>query len=266
MPTDEIEQDRLDLHHEIMLNILEGKVHLAPVRNPQSILDVGTGTGIWAIDAAEKYPSAQVVGTDISPIQPRWVPPNCRFEITDAERTWTFRNEFFDFIHLRNLAQSVAEWDHVLSEVYRCTKPGGWAEHAELTSEIFSDDNSEGPNLKRLVKLMNEGLVSMGRPCPTRESMIEHLKRAGFINVQLYAGKQPFGIWPKDRRLKRIGAMAMLMAETGTEAYAMAILTRFHRMSVDEAKKLCEATWSDIRNRKYHAYNEFLVVYGRKPE
>jgi hypothetical protein len=140
-----------------------------------------------------------------------------------------------------------------------CTKPGGWVEHAELTSEIFSDDNSEGPNFKRLVKLMNEGLVGMGRPCPTRETIIEHLKGAGFTDVQLFVGKQPFGIWPKDRRLKRIGAMATLMAETGTEAYAMAILTRFHGMSGDEAKKLCEATWSDIRNRKYHDYNELYV-------
>lgn len=31
---------------------LDRKLHLAPVKNPQRILDVGTGTGIWAIDMA----------------------------------------------------------------------------------------------------------------------------------------------------------------------------------------------------------------------
>ena len=66
MPIDDTEQDRLDLHHEIFLKILDGKLHLAPIgNNPQKILDIGTGTGIWAIDIAEMYPSAHVIGTDI---------------------------------------------------------------------------------------------------------------------------------------------------------------------------------------------------------
>jgi methylase of polypeptide subunit release factors len=31
--------------------------------------DVGTGTGIWAIDFADQYNNAEVTGTDLSPIQ-----------------------------------------------------------------------------------------------------------------------------------------------------------------------------------------------------
>lgn len=45
--------DRLDLHHEIILQLFEGQLHQAPLQNPHRILDVGTGTGIWAIG---RYP------------------------------------------------------------------------------------------------------------------------------------------------------------------------------------------------------------------
>jgi ribosomal protein L11 methylase PrmA len=33
--------------------LLKGELLRAPVRNPKRVLDLGTGTGIWAIDYAE---------------------------------------------------------------------------------------------------------------------------------------------------------------------------------------------------------------------
>jgi ubiquinone/menaquinone biosynthesis C-methylase UbiE len=69
-------QYRLDLHHEMMRLLWNDKLHESPLDKPHRILDIGTGTGIWAIDMADQYPMAEVIGTDLSPIQPQWVPAN----------------------------------------------------------------------------------------------------------------------------------------------------------------------------------------------
>jgi len=71
LPNDESEADRLDLFHHIMSLRLDGELHWAPIGDsPQRILDIGTGTGIWAIDMGDKYPSAEILGNDLSAIQP----------------------------------------------------------------------------------------------------------------------------------------------------------------------------------------------------
>lgn len=54
LPNDVEEQNRLDMQHQMALRLLEGKLHLAPIeKNLQNALDIGTGTGIWAIEFAK---------------------------------------------------------------------------------------------------------------------------------------------------------------------------------------------------------------------
>ena len=56
-----------------------------------------------------KYPSARVIGNDLSAIQPSWVPPNLEFVIDDFEREWMYKPDFFDFIHARTIAGYVSK-------------------------------------------------------------------------------------------------------------------------------------------------------------
>jgi methylase of polypeptide subunit release factors len=99
MPNDDAEQDRMDMQHRAMFLAAGGELLYAPVKSPQRILDLGTGTGIWAIDVADKYPEAEVYGVDLSPIQPTYVPPNLKFEVDDVEDDWTWPVNHFDVIY-----------------------------------------------------------------------------------------------------------------------------------------------------------------------
>ena len=125
MPNDESEQERMDItYHSIRLTMQE-RHFIAPIQSPRMVLDIGTGTGIWAIDMADDYPHAQVVGTDLSPIQPTAVPPNLEFQIADADETWTF-NQQFDFVHSRLInGFSVKSWRFFYQQAFKVLQPGG---------------------------------------------------------------------------------------------------------------------------------------------
>jgi hypothetical protein len=52
-PNDVMESDRLDLQYEALKLVHGGKIYFAPLTDPKRILDVGTGTGAWAIEMGE---------------------------------------------------------------------------------------------------------------------------------------------------------------------------------------------------------------------
>ena len=73
--------------YEILKLVMDERLHLCPFdasNAPCKILDIATGTGLWAIEMGDEYPEAEVIGTDLSPIQPAFVPPNVRFFVEDS--------------------------------------------------------------------------------------------------------------------------------------------------------------------------------------
>ncbi|KAL1999603.1 hypothetical protein VTN02DRAFT_4288 [Thermoascus thermophilus] len=268
LPNDETELDRLDMIHEMILTSMDRKLFYAPIGPwPQRIHDVGTGSGIWAMQVAEQYPSAEVIGSDLSPSQPSLVPPNVKFIIDDIEDEWVDANDPYDFIHARFLSFSIRNFPKLIKECYKCTEPGGWVEFQDWDATCRSEDGTTvGTAIEDYYKLVIDGFETQGydtRPGPKLEGWF---REAGFVDVKAEKIRLPLGTWPKDKKFKTLGAWNLMQVESGFEAAAMALLTRFHGWSTEEVKMLAARALRDARDRSIHAVFHFWVVYGRKPE
>ncbi|KAL1987418.1 hypothetical protein VTN96DRAFT_3800 [Rasamsonia emersonii] len=267
-PNDEKAANHLDIAHHLFLLTLKNKLHLAPIGdNPQRVLDIGTGTGIWAIDFADQYPSAQVIGTDLSPIQPSWVPPNLKFEIDDAEDDWMYQKNSFDFIHVRSLFGCIADWPRFYRQVLRHLKPGGYFEQVEMAPGFKSDDGSLDPNTPYGYwhDLGVEVGRKMGKSFETMYEMKGFITEAGFEDIHETTYKWPIGPWMESREDKEIGMWARFHIEEGLENWAMAPLTRVMGWKKEEVEITIMYVKQDLKRKDIHGYHEMRVIYGRKP-
>jgi SAM-dependent methyltransferase len=177
---------------------------------------------------ADQYPSATVTGTDLSPIQPEWVPPNCHFEIDDVSLEWTFPPDHFDFIHIRELFGCIPDWDFFFQQAYRHTKPGGWVEIVEHSVQPVADDDSMGPD--HFYHTWGETVIDMGnkfgKSFTIWNESAERMRRAGFVDVVEVGYKWPMNGWPKNGRLKNIGRWNQLRLMDGVEGFMLRLLTQ----------------------------------------
>jgi ubiquinone/menaquinone biosynthesis C-methylase UbiE len=270
LPNDEQEQDRLDLLHHIFLLILGGKLHDAPLpRPPQRVLDIGTGTGIWAIDFADENHGAEVVGTDLSPIQPTWVPPNVKFYIDDAEAEWVYgADEAFDFIHCRTMSGSISDWDRLVRQTYAHVQPGGWVEFQEPLAQCECDDGTMdmASDLLQWQVLCHGAAKGFGKDIRAGHTLKQRMLDAGFVDVHEKVVKIPLGPWPKDPRMKEIGRYQREHMAMGIEPYTLGLLGKVLGWSEAECRVLIAKVVSDIRNKALHLYIRFYFVHGRRPE
>lgn len=187
--------------------VLGGKLHLAPIgKNPQKVLDIGTGTGIWAISFADQYPSAAVIANDLSPIQPAWVPPNCVFEVDDAESDWSHQDDSFDFIHIRCLGGGISDWPKLYKQAMKHLKPGGWLEVVEPQPRSYCDDDTlpQDGYLIKIADLFVEALAKVGKIGDVAEFHKQWVIDAGFARVEEHIKKVPNNPWPKDKAKKEL--------------------------------------------------------------
>ncbi|KAK0390738.1 hypothetical protein NLU13_0241 [Sarocladium strictum] len=266
LPNDETEQERLDIIHHIFRLSLDGRICFTELENPQSILDIGTGTGMWAIEMGDEFPSAEVIGTDLSPIQSEWVPPNVRFEIDDATNEWMFPKDHFDFIHARTLAGAIQDWPGLLRQCYEHCKPGGAVEIVEGRANFFCDDGTLGEDTQTYKWLMEFRRLSGPLGFDIAPSMPDLLRDAGFEDVQITQKVIPLGTWPKDKRLKEIGRwFKSQFLSMAIEAYSLALFTRAGGWEADQVQVLLAMVRNELRTNKIHLYTYSAFITGTKP-
>ena len=160
---------------------------------------------------ADKYASALIIGVDTASIQPSWVPPNVQFEIDDIEDDWLWAKESFDFIHGRELILAIRDWPKLIKQSFQALKPGGYLELAGSVPLFASDDGTlpaEGAYLElaQVFFDMGEKIGASGKDPLRWRGLLEAM---GFVDVKETILKIPTNPWPKDKRLKQIGALEL---------------------------------------------------------
>ncbi|KAJ4333824.1 hypothetical protein N0V87_007300 [Didymella glomerata] len=268
LPNDDIEMDRLDLQHHAFRLTLDGKLYRAPIADDvQRVLDVGCGTGIWSIDFADEHPSAYVIGTDLSPIQPEQVPPNCEFLIDDCTREWIFHHPF-DFIHTRAMVAAIKNWDTLFQQAYANLKPGGYIECQELVFPIkcmTPGVTTANSPLMRWSELFFDAAERIGLDATGPRHLAPKLQQAGFVDINLKTYKWPFGKWAKGAKFKLLGRYVFEDLWDALPSLSLGLFTRVLNWSRDEVEVFLAECRRESKRKDRHYYGDCLIWYALKP-
>ncbi|KAJ4329311.1 hypothetical protein N0V84_000206 [Fusarium piperis] len=241
----------------------------------RKVLDVGTGT-----DFADEFPNAEIIGTDLSPIQPTWIPPNIKFELEDATGTWSWPENTFDFVHLRYLFGAIADWNALFAEAYRTCKPGGWVQSCEIDPPFYSDDGTVDDNaaMQTWNTVAREGGIRFGRTfCVVDEGLqVPGLEAAGFVDIQ----QQNFKVRAipgnfSSQQMSNLEFRFLLAAGPETPSfsklasfsgYTMILWHQVMGWPKDEYQVFLMGMRKALRDKRIHSYMNLRYVWARKPE
>ncbi|KAI1401743.1 S-adenosyl-L-methionine-dependent methyltransferase [Hypoxylon fuscum] len=270
-PNDEQQMQSQDITHHYLTIMLDDKLFLAPIKDDiEKVLDVGTGTGIWSIDMGDQHPNAEVIGTDLSPTQPVWVPPNVKFEIDDCTKEWTWPDNTFDFIHMRYLFGAIADWPGLLRNAFRCCKPGGWVQSCECDVHMCSDDGTIKENSVITTfwnPLWRDMAKVLGHSFQVLEERLQNtsFEAAGFVDIKEVNFKLPIGGWAKDRKLAEIGEYTLLTMINDLEGYTLVPWNIVHGENAPGYGETLALLSKELKSKSIHKYMKVRYVYGRKP-
>ncbi|ORY58752.1 S-adenosyl-L-methionine-dependent methyltransferase [Pseudomassariella vexata] len=254
-PNDAKEQDRLDLQHKLWTMALDNSLGWAPVGDaPSNVLHVGTGTGIWAVDFAEEHPLSNVIGTDLSLIQPPNKPENCHFFLDDIEEEWIFEMPF-DNVHLRLMVSCFNRPKDVMAKILDHLRPGGWVEYHDTVFDLSCvDDTMQGTALRRWCDLMIAGAANLGRNLNVTKQYKDWMVELGFVDIIEKKVACPGNSWPVDPHQRELGRWQAVNTTSSIQGISLRVLQKGLGMSVDAINELSKQVQADACNRNIHWY------------
>ncbi|GJJ74213.1 hypothetical protein EMPS_06571 [Entomortierella parvispora] len=260
LPNDLPESDRLDGQHYIVRYIFQGNYNVKLDRTaPLKILDVATGTGIWAIEMAHEFPNAEIHGIDLSPIYPtpetsdKVVPPNCHFQLCNVLDGVPFPDNHFDYVYMRLLvyAFTPAQRKQVNLELLRVLKPSGHIQLVESDGLIYNP----GPTTDMANALSLDTPMKKSVDPTEVQRLKPGLKRVGFAHVNSFCIALPVGDWG--------GLLGQLSRQNMHGLSSIWLRGELGRQPAE----LCEATLAEMDREceQLQSFYRVWLVVGQKP-
>lgn len=249
--------------------LFDGKLVLAPLAQaPKRVLDVATGTGIWALEfggslsfgarnhtltekwIARSNPASLVIGTDLSKIQPNPNVPNCIFEKDDCEEPWHW-GEKFDYIHIRLIVTCISNPQKLIQEAFSHLNPGGWLEIQDACMEfVFEDHENQGKG----VHDCSEGFLRL----------TETLQTPRWRNGQISAPSVPQvkGMTCERRNGTRVGSIMRDVSTSNSKVWCNTDLLLVTDVKENRFEIACSPWPTEAKARRIGAYQQKNCLDG----
>ncbi|EJD52821.1 S-adenosyl-L-methionine-dependent methyltransferase [Auricularia subglabra TFB-10046 SS5] len=293
LPADAPEHARLGLQHEALFLALRESLYQAredvraalathPGKARPAIIDIGTGSGIWAIEMAKEFPECDVLGVDLAPVgvaNTSDVPANCRFEVRDANKGFPEYHGAFDVVHARCTGSGIKDRESFCREVKAMLRPGGVFLFVDGDLHLYSEALEQLPwreegeaGFSWLLKVFQftfqtfeaRGFM-IGR---TPDDAAVHMKLVGgFEGIATESVHVPIGAWLKgdpqgESRIKRMGEAMGKDALQVLQGHRPAIVEGgVPQETVDEAIRRAEL---EVQNDPAHIYSAWHYSWAVK--
>ncbi|CAJ0766616.1 19645_t:CDS:2 [Entrophospora sp. SA101] len=250
LPNDNDEIDRLNLEHFLVRAVYQSN-YSSPINDLLtsgiSVLDVGCGSGAWALEMATNYHKSEFVGIDVSPTFPVSIKPqNITFLEKNILESIPYDDESFDFVHMRFMlpAFSQKQWEEiVINEVIRVVKGGGWLELCEY--ELCQNC---GPVLEHLLNRRKDMFNEMGINPLIAQLLGKFMERSEHFEEVYHEKKTiPIGEWGG-----RIGQVGKEDIVTRMTAIGPAL---FNYM------KITSKEYEDMMKQSIEEFNEYETFF-----
>ncbi|OAQ93910.1 methyl transferase [Purpureocillium lilacinum] len=267
IPIDAEELNRLDIFHKFFL-VARGNAltscNLLKLNHPARVLDLGTGTGIWAISICEESAhTATVMAVDLNRIQPQFIPRGMailQFDIEDP--SWgDIISPPYDLVHMRTLLGSIHNecWPTIYRNIFQRLAPGtGCLEQVEIDWNPQWEEHGEVPPNSALREWANRLLEALdsckrsARILPQRSRRM--IEDAGFVDFDEQTIRCYVNPWSPNQNEREAAKWFNLGLGQGLEAMGVLPMVEHLGMTAEQVRSLCERVIEENSKLRYRGY------------